>query len=335
MTSVKFISLNCRGLNDYKKRVILYDWVNDIDCDVLFLQETHFVSEKESVYNSRWNGTSYHCFSNSSHSKGVSILISSKFHFKLINQHRSADGRIIVLNIEHNNETITLANLYAPNTENDRVSFFKKVSKWISMYCMNENNIILVGDFNCSMSKEKDKSLNSLKNLLFRFELLDLWQKIKPKHDGFTWCDGSNSAKSRIDYIFLTQNFCYRPDNIYLRRPPHVSNIRMSDHIAIIFKCEISSNSRGKGYWKLNTSVLHDLKYCEMINQFLLNLPNDIKLETNPKIKWELIKLNVKYLSIEYCKEKSRNMKQKILLIENELEKMESEHYLNINMTRK
>lgn len=82
----------------------------------------------------------------------------------------------------------------------------------------------------------------------------------------------------------------------------------MSDHIAIIFECEISSNSRGKGYWKLNTSALHDLKYCEMINQFLLNLPNDIKLETNPKIKWELIKLNVKYLSIEYCKEKSRNM---------------------------
>lgn len=46
MTSVKFISLNCRRLNDYKKRVILYNWVNDINCDVVFLQETHFISEK-------------------------------------------------------------------------------------------------------------------------------------------------------------------------------------------------------------------------------------------------------------------------------------------------
>lgn len=226
------------------------------------MQKTLFLSEKETVYKSRWNSTSFHCFSNSSHCKGVSIFISSTFHFKLINQLRSADGRIIVLIIGHNNETITLLYLYAPNTEHDRVSFFKNVSNWISMYCMNENNIILVGDFNCSVSKEKDKCLNSLKNLQFRFELIDLWQKIKPKHDGFTCCDGSNSAKSRIDYTFLTQHFCYRPENIYSRRPPLVSNIRLSDHIAIIFKSEISSNSRGKGFWKLNTSALHDLKYC-------------------------------------------------------------------------
>lgn len=70
------------------------------------------------------------------------------------------------------------------------------------MYCINENNIILVGDFNCSMSKEKDKSLNSLKNLQIRFELLDLWQKIKPKHKGFTWCDGNNSAKGEYPIYF-------------------------------------------------------------------------------------------------------------------------------------
>lgn len=54
-------------------------------------------------------------FTTPSQSKGVSILMSSKFHFKLLNQHRSADGRIIVLNIV-NNETITLVNIYAPVT---------------------------------------------------------------------------------------------------------------------------------------------------------------------------------------------------------------------------
>lgn len=107
-----------------KKRVILYNWVNDINCDVVFLQETHFISEKEYIFNSGWKGTSFHSFSTSSHSKGVSILISSKFHFTLLNQHKSADGRIILLNIEHDSKIITLVNIYAPNSENDRVDFF-------------------------------------------------------------------------------------------------------------------------------------------------------------------------------------------------------------------
>ena len=52
MASVKFVSLNCRGLNDYKKRVILYDWLSDSKCDVAFLQETHYVEERKYIYNS-------------------------------------------------------------------------------------------------------------------------------------------------------------------------------------------------------------------------------------------------------------------------------------------
>lgn len=40
-------------------------------------------------------------------------------------------------------------------------------------------------------------------------------------------------------------------------------------------------------------------------------------------------------LSISYCKEKSKNMKRKIQLIESELEQIEHQHHLNINMVRK
>ena len=109
----------------------------------------------------------------------------------------------------------------------------------------------------------------------------------------------------------------------------------MTDHISIIFKCEISSNNRGKGYWKLNTSVLVEPKYCDMINSFLTNLPDEINLEENSKTKWELIKLKIKNLSINYCKEKSKTTKQKIASIENELEQIENQHHLKINMIYK
>ena len=203
MASVKFVSLNCRGLNDYKKRVILYDWLSDSKCDVAFLQETHYVEERKYIYNSRWNGTSFHCFSTSSHSKGVSILINKNFQFKLLDQHRSTDGRMLLLNIEHESRIITVVNVYAPNTEKCRVDFFRKVSKWIAKYSMNDENVILVGDFNCNILKDNDRSSHVLKNVLFRFDFVDLWKTLKSDKNGFTWCDGSNTAKSIIDYIFF------------------------------------------------------------------------------------------------------------------------------------
>lgn len=175
MSSIKCLSLNCRGLNDFNKRLILYDWLHDTDCDIAFLQETHFVSDKEANYNARWLGSSYHCFSNSPYSRGFTILFKKEFSFKILNQHRSDDGRILLLNIIHDNTIITLTNIYAPNTEKLRLDFFKKVSKWISQYSSNDENVILVGDLNCDTASKKDKSSKLIQDIISKFSFIDLW----------------------------------------------------------------------------------------------------------------------------------------------------------------
>ena len=65
---------------------------------------------------------------------------------------------MLLLNIEHESRIITVVNVYAPNTEKCRVDFFRKVSKWIAKYSMNDENVILVGDFNCNILKDNDRS---------------------------------------------------------------------------------------------------------------------------------------------------------------------------------
>lgn len=82
MACIKFLSLNCRG-------------------DVIFLQETQFVDKKQSIYDLRWHGSAVHNFSESSHSKGVSIFFHKNFAFKTLNLHKFADSRILLMNIEH------------------------------------------------------------------------------------------------------------------------------------------------------------------------------------------------------------------------------------------
>lgn len=61
----------------------------------------------------------------------------------------------------------------------------RTISKWISQYSINNENVILVGDFNCSLLKDNGKSLNSFKNLQNHFDFVDLWAKIKPETKWF------------------------------------------------------------------------------------------------------------------------------------------------------
>lgn len=52
------------------------------------------------------------------------------------NVHKSDDGRIMLINIEYEQNVITLVNIYAPNSESERCKFFKKLTSWVSHYCL-------------------------------------------------------------------------------------------------------------------------------------------------------------------------------------------------------
>ena len=45
-----------------------------------------------------------------------------------------------------------------------------------------------------------DKSSRILQELLDYLDVKDLWRQVNPDKEGFTWCDGDNIPKSRIDY---------------------------------------------------------------------------------------------------------------------------------------
>lgn len=145
-----------------------------------------------------------------------------------------------------------------------------------------------------------------LQDTISKFSFIDLWLNLNHQKNGNTWCDGQNVPKSRIDYVFFTDNFCHKPLNFFLRKPPNVSKSRLSDHPALVFKCEISGNTRGKGFWKLNTSILKESAYCDLINNFSADLPEEIRNNSNCKTKWELIKFKIKNLVLTTVKTETK-----------------------------
>ena len=192
-TDLKCRSLNVRGLNSYEKRIVLFDWLRDAEYDVICLQETHFIKSREFVYNFRWNGKIVHNFSDSPHSRDVSILFKNGIDITIENEHRSEDGRILLINITYKEKHYTFVNIYAHNNDNQRVAFFEKVKNWILKYSVNLENVCLCGDFYCCLDREtKDKSATKLSKIIKQLNLCDIFRKFNNDMSGshgYTWCN--------------------------------------------------------------------------------------------------------------------------------------------------
>ena len=70
-------------------------------------------------------------------------------NIEILNTKSNENSRMLLINIKMNEIGITLINVYAPNSETDRISFYGTVETWINDFSLNINNIVIAGDFNC------------------------------------------------------------------------------------------------------------------------------------------------------------------------------------------
>ena len=53
------------------------------------------------------------------------------------------------------------------------------------------NNVIIAGDFNCTIAERNDKSSCKLNDIVNCFELRDIWVDKHKELNGYTWCNGN------------------------------------------------------------------------------------------------------------------------------------------------
>ena len=123
----KLVSLNVKGLSNFKKRRTMFTWCKKRKADIIFLQETHSKIKTDTQWKNEWDAniiTSH----GSSNALGVSILIKNDFdctiHQKILD---GPLGRFIVLKADIKDKTYVLLNVYAPNKDKDFLSFFNKL----------------------------------------------------------------------------------------------------------------------------------------------------------------------------------------------------------------
>lgn len=72
---IKTLTLNARGLRDNDKRMSLFHWINKLEVDVVFLQETHVTENFTQMFDKSWPGKAFHSTTDSANSRGVAILL--------------------------------------------------------------------------------------------------------------------------------------------------------------------------------------------------------------------------------------------------------------------
>ena len=129
--SLKLLSVNVRGLTNFKKRRAIFTWCRKWNADFIFLQETHSTIEHETSWRHEW-GAGIISTPGTSHARWVAVPfkrgVDCKMHSKLLDP----QGRYIILKAEIQDKHVVLINVYAPNKKYRAHTLFQKSTNFVT-----------------------------------------------------------------------------------------------------------------------------------------------------------------------------------------------------------
>ena len=204
-------------------------------------------------------------------SRGVGILVREHDRFAALNFKCDIEGRVAVLDATFDQQDFRFISVYAPTNGSERIEFFNNFDG----YLVTRRKLIVGGDFNCLLDLKQDKCGGNpnlgdtgspqLRQLLTRFQLVDIWRKQHPHERQYTWHNKTNTIMCRLDKFYISASFVTDKNNVNAAIEPYP----FSDHDTV--RLEITTDQLfnvGPGVWKLNVSRIKDLKTRRVITDF-------------------------------------------------------------------
>ncbi len=327
---LRIMTLNVRGLrNPTKFNAVLNYAMEKHHVDILCVQETYFTEDSTSYIRSLWKGKHFHSFTNSSHSRGVSVFFRTDLDIKLVNKHSCSEGRKLMINFEFKNELFTVVNIYAPNNLQHRIDFFKRIGKWIRQNAHTENNLVICGDMNSILTSMGRSSGNMescskhFQHLLKFTESYDSWSQLNPNKLGYTYY--GSKVLSRIDYILASKHAIGQMKNLETKIAP------VPDHKSVIVTIYLDSRKRGKGYWKLNNSHLQDECFVAELERIVDETLTEYEMCLSKKDLWDLCKIRFKEFAISYGIKKANQLRTLVSVLEKQIADIDNEIERTVN----
>lgn len=195
---------------------------------------------------------------------------------------------------------LIITNIYGYNNDGQNKILMENITNVISeLRVLYPTNLILVGgDWNMTPDEWIDRMPsrltrprcnNIVKSFMTENNLTDIWRRLHPDSERYSWFKPNGSNKSRIDYWLgcehiLSNTLC-----------TSISKAPLTDHCF-------------KGYWKFNAKLLQNSEYCEQIRELVKENENN-DLFNNNMSRWEFIKFKIRQLSMQFSKRLGRDRK--------------------------
>ena len=325
---LNIVSFNAQGLRNVKKLRALFREFKKKNFDIITIQETYLLKEDIPLIEREWEGP-FFLSEGTKNSKGLLTLFRKSFKEEDIICTFSND-RIIMTSFNFDDNPLIIFNIYGPCGDKDKPIFLNDLSKLIDLKVNKEEAYyIIMGDINIVKSNNLDiiagsahtkRSVSELNKFVDNYNLIDVWRTQNPNTKEYTWGKNNNQKSTftarRLDYIFTNQNifpFCQDAD---------IHSLGFSDHRAVSLSFNFSAFQRGPNIFKLNTDLLKDIDFVNIIKREI-NLIKDMT-ELNPHLKWEFIKIKIKSTAKSYGMQKALEKKKEKSMLITDLTGLES-----------
>lgn len=314
----KICSINVNGLNDVRKRRLVFNNLRKLKNSIILLQETHCRPGNGRLWKSQW-GSSLFLNETSGNSGGVATLFSRDLDPKFLEIVPSTKNRFLITKFTMFGETYKIVNLYMPTADRER-NQLEVLQELNTLLESDEDSLLFIGgDLNLVFDEALDRSGYSLDKIINKqfpaqlfcfmenYDIQDIWRVQNPQAKVFSW--SRTDKLVRLDYLLTPESF---PGQIRDSRPQICS---YSDHRMIAITIRPSIQPRGRGFWKLRTSLLHREDYCKEVVEWVDRAKKD-SVGLSPDNRWEFIKMRIREGSIKFA----RQLKEKTMYLETELE---------------
>ena len=236
-----------------------------------------------------------------------------------------------------NGKQLTLVNLYAPN--DDDPNFFTSVFEHLADFQCDE--VIIGGDYNLVLDVEKDKkgglakthkkSLEVLNKFSEDLDLVDVWRVQNPESQRFTWRQRNREIHCRLDFFLVNKSILCSAINTDI-----VPGYK-TDNSMITLQISLHNNTRGRGFWKLNSSFLKDEEYVIQIREIIAQTKDEYaQYDTvTPGLLSEMIKMKTREALINYGKTKKKILSKSKVKLKNQSKSSRNKLLTHTRMTPK
>ena len=250
-------------------------------------------------------------------------LISNDLDFEVKRSIHDKNGRFLILDAIINEKEIMLVNLYAPNEQINQIIFFKLIQQMLREF--SGQKIIIAGDFNCPLSpldkrggrpvSERKQVIDEIQKIMVLYSLSDIWREKHPLAQEFTWRDKAIKIQCRLDLFLISNDF---KDIVPSCEIKHTT---VSDHSSVNLQIESQDqkHKRGQGFWKFINSLLKDEEFVNELRSAIPGIKKEYNYLDDKGLKWDLIKMFIRALTIKYSKRKARNNRNREISLFQEL----------------